>query len=101
MILILFLAAPLLVLFIARVYAAKHSNPSQTTAEALVRWCYIAAWFMGSIAAGADWALNSYRKRRWAPAAQPLCESKRPWVERPKPVKAPLSIAGMLERWEG
>ena len=101
MIALLFLAAPVVVLFAARLYASAHSNPSQTTAEALVRWLYTIAWFAGSLAAGADWALNHYRKRRWDPDRQPGCESNRPWpavAEESKPAKH-VPLFEQLKAW--
>ena len=106
MTMLLFLAAPIVLLFIARLYAAAHSNPTKTTAEALVRWPYILAWFMGALAAGADYSLTHYRRRRWADNTQPECEGYRPWPvpkpEEPRAIAPSMSIVARVKRaWAG
>jgi hypothetical protein len=99
--LLIMVAIPLAVLFIARCYAAAHSNTSQTVAEALVRWLCILAWFTSACAEGAVKTLMHYRERRWSNVEQPICERYRPWEEVEQPQQIEPSLVAQLERWDG
>jgi hypothetical protein len=102
--LLIMVAVPLAVLFVALLYSAAHSNPTKTVAEALVRWLTILGWFATALAEGADEALHQYRERRWGPDEQPGCERYRPWPaqlaepEDPKQIQR-VPLLAQLKAW--
>jgi hypothetical protein len=74
----LILSAPAVVLAGAFFYARLVSTPSQTVAEALVRWLYLLARWMQAIANGADSALIAYREHMATERVLPGSETYRP-----------------------
>lgn len=79
-ILSIILAVPLVLLAAAFFYARLVTTPSQSIAEALVRWLFLLARWTQALACGADSSVIAYREHMATEKVQPGCERCR-WEE--------------------
>lgn len=70
------LAVPFAICGTAFFYARLVSTPSQSIAEALVRWLYLAARWTQAVAQAADSAVIAYREHLGTTQVEPHCERR-------------------------